>query len=101
MGTTTTNLETVTDYVKFFRIVNRRAKMKIEMGKVEFRLRNTWDYDLIRDVLEHNRPMGVIFEYKRDLRWYECFFKKVQVDDSIISKQKPGFGAIARLTDQW
>jgi hypothetical protein len=75
--------------------------MKIQMSKVEFRLRKTWDYDLIKDVLEHNRPMGVEFQYFTNLKWYECLFKKVQVDDSIISKQKPGFGAIARLTDQW
>jgi hypothetical protein len=93
-------LETVGDYVNFFRKTRVKVKMVVDLGVVHFRFRPSESVIFWEDFLDTYRPAGVIFYVKNNLRWHECFFNKVQVDERPILLHNPRFDALRRYTEK-
>jgi phosphopantetheinyl transferase len=88
-------METVNDLIDFFTNIKMRVKIKIEPRKITFRISHGKDI-LIR-FMSYQLPAGIDYEVLEDLSWYECLFKKVQVDEAAILRENPSFDLIRRL----
>jgi len=92
-------METVSDLIEYFKKLGIRVKITLSPELIMVRVPPKYPIGSLADYLNTVKDHDLFFHVYGDLKWYECRFKKIQVDDSAIVAVLPHFDAFRKFAE--